>query len=363
MTAFQTRNSGMKDIRCAVISAAMSAMCGLSAGAAALNEICVDFAVKAGAEPVLDGRLDDDVWNKAVVHTRFYEYFKPRPNVSALRSEMRLLYTDKALWIGLTHFEDHPEKLKVLATVRDGVSWNEDMDEIYVDPFGEAVGYTKLLVNSAGVIGDRRRIDGSVVLGEWSGDAWRAKTHVGDDRWTVELCLPYSDLQMPPDPGRSLWRLCVTRYQWTSGKFAGSVSSPGGNYNNTSGFGYLAFLLPGQRPDAEGIVKALAGKVAAPWCTEVDGDLIFDLGEGVRVARLAKVVADKRGEAEEAFGAVKVDPASPLAGEFAKLSSDWAKTRAGGAALADYRAADDALAAVRKFSWKLKLEVEFGGGK
>ena len=276
---------------------------------------------------------------------------------------MRLLYTDKALWIGLTHFEDHPEKLKVLATVRDGVSWNEDMDEIYIDPFGAAIGYTKLLVNSAGVIGDRRRVDSSVVLWEWSGDAWRAKTHIYGDRWTVEICLPYSDLQMPPVPGKSLWRLCVTRYQWTTGKFVGNVSSPGGNNNNTSAFGYLSFLLPGQRPDAEGIVRALGGNVSAPWCAEVDGKLVYDMGEGAKIESLPKLVDAKRREADAAFAALSVEPDSPLRGEYDKLSAEWAVTRNGGSTLSDYRAAEDALAEFRRLSWKLKLEVEFGGGK
>ena len=341
--------------------AATVALCGFSAGAAELHEIYVDFAVKADVDPVLDGKLDDPVWQKAVVHDRFYEYFKPRPNVSPLKSEMRLLYTDKALWMGLTHFEDHPETLKVLSTVRDGVSWWEDMDEIYIDPFGEAVGYTKLLVNSAGVIGDRRRIDGSVVLWEWSGDAWRAKTHVYDDRWTVELCLPYSDLQMPPDPGKSLWRLCVTRYQWTTGKFVGNTSSPGGNNKDTSAFGYLSFLLPGQRPDAAGIVRALGGNVAAPWCTEVDGKLVFDFGDGVKIESLDKLVAEKRREVDAMFASVDVEGGGPLRGEYDKMAAEWAAARNGGATLSDYRAADDALAAIRRFSWKLKLEKEFGG--
>ncbi len=345
------------------LSCAAAALCWFSAGAAALNEIYVDFAVKTDVDPVLDGTLDDAVWQKAVVHDRFYEYFKPRPNVSPLKSEMRLLYTDKALWIGLTHFEDHPEKLKVLSTVRDGVSWWEDMDEIYIDPFGEAIGYTKLLVNSRGVMGDRRRIDGSVILWEWSGDAWRAKTHVYDDRWTVEICLPYSDLQMPPVPGKSLWRLCVTRYQWTTGKFVGNCSSPGGNNNNTSAFGYLSFLLPGQRPDAEGIVRALSGNVAAPWCAEIDGKLVYDMGEGAKIESLPKLVDAKRREADAAFAALSVAPGSPLRGEYDKLSAEWAEARRGGSTLSDYRAADDALAAMRMFSWKVKLEEEFGGEK
>lgn len=278
-------------------TAGMTALCVgvmLTAAAVPLNEISVVFAVKADAEPVLDGRLDEPVWAKAVVHSRFCEYYKAQPKVSPLKSELRLLYTDKALWIGLTHFEPHPEKLKVIATTRDSVDWYEDMNEIYVNPNETAIGFTKLLVNSAGVIGDMRRIDGSVVLNEWSGTAWRAKTSVGTDRWTVEVCLPYSDLQQSPAFGADVWRFCVTRFQWTTGKFVGSTSSPKGAYNNPSGFGYLYFLAAGETPDAALIGRVLVGKVAPPWSLWFDGKLLADGGQGIVVKTQEECEAEER---------------------------------------------------------------------
>lgn len=265
----------------AVAAAAIAAAIGC-AQAVQLNEIAVNFAAKTDVAPVLDGRLDDEVWQKAPVHTRFYEYCKPHPKLAPIRSEMRLLYTDKALWIGIRHHEDAIDKLKVIGTVRDSVDWYEDMDEIYIDPYGDAIGFTKLLINTAGVIGDMRRVDGSVTLNEWSGNAWQAKTCVGDDWWSVEVCLPYSDLQRPPVPGGALWRFCVTRYQWTSGKFVGSVSSPKGAYMNPSGFGYLYFLPQGEAPRSDVIVSALKGKVAPPWCLALGDAVLYDVGDGVK---------------------------------------------------------------------------------
>ena len=49
-----------------VLFAAAAVACGVFAQAAALNEIYVDFAVKTDVEPVLDGKLDDPTWRKAV---------------------------------------------------------------------------------------------------------------------------------------------------------------------------------------------------------------------------------------------------------------------------------------------------------
>lgn len=335
----------------------------VSAEAAALNEIYVDFAVKAETPPVLDGKLDDPAWKDAIVHTRFYEYFKPHPKKAVIRSEMRLLYTDKALWIGLVHYEERMDKLKVLSTVRDAVSWREDMSELYIDPFGAAVGYTKLLVNSTGVNGDLRRIDGAVKLWEWSGDAWEAKTSREKDRWTIELCLPYSDLQMPPVPGSSMWRLCVTRYQWTSGGFIGSVSSPGGSNKNTAGFGYLWFLPQGEKPDIKSLVRIMRGRVSAPWCTEIDGVLIHDFGEGVKSEALSGLTAVRRGELDARMAAIRFEKGGALEREFAVLKEKYRRAKAGGDTLGDYAFAGEVLESLNIFHWKTKLESEFGGGK
>ena len=295
------------------------ALCGTllaasPAFAAPMNEVSLSFAAKADAEMALDGRLDEPCWAKAPVHSRFVEYYKAHPKPSALKSEMRVLYTDKALWIGLTHFEEHPEKLKVVSTTRDSVDWYEDMDEIYVDPFGDAIGFTKLLVNSAGVIGDMRRVDGSVVQNEWNGTAWRAKTSVGSDRWTVEVSLPYSDLQQPPVVGKSVWRLCVTRYQWTTGKFVGTVSSPKGAYNNPSGFGYLRFLAPGETPSAALAGETLSGKVPPPWSLWYDGQVLIDTGNGV-VAKTEEQCREEERRETERMNEIKRRLAADFGGE------------------------------------------------
>lgn len=276
------------------------ALIPLAASAVQFNETYVDFAAKATTEPVLDGRLDEPCWAAAPVHTRFYEYYKPNPKLAPIRSEMRVLYTEKALWIGIVHYEDHPEKLRVIATTRDAVDWNEDMDEVYIDPAGDAIGFFRFNINSAGVMGDVRRIDASVMQNEWNGDSWNVKTTVGADRWTVEMCVPFTDLQAKPEPGKSVWRLCVTRYQWTSGKFVGSVSSPKGAYTSPGNFGYLCFLAEGEKGDSAYIRDHLKGRIAPPWGAFADGSFLIDDGSRMRSVTEAELAAEAEAEKAEA---------------------------------------------------------------
>ena len=61
-----------------------------------------------GAPPVIDGRLDEPVWQQAPVATGFVVN-TPRPGAPAsLRSEARVLVDGEAIYIGLTYFDPEP---------------------------------------------------------------------------------------------------------------------------------------------------------------------------------------------------------------------------------------------------------------
>ena len=81
------------------------------------------------------------------------------------------------------------------------------------------------------------RLDTAVVVGEWRGTGWYVKTSIQDDHWIIEGFFPWEDIGRVHEPGEML-RFCHTRYAYSSGKFVGATSSPGGNYASTHSFGY-----------------------------------------------------------------------------------------------------------------------------
>lgn len=334
--------------------------CGVSAFASeTLREVAFDDAAFTASAPKLDGKLDDPCWKKAPVHTRYYEYFKPNPKPGALRTECRFLYDSRGLYLGITNYETQPEKIHRIITDRDNPQlWTDDCAEIYIDCRGNAIGFAKFIVSARGVQGDMKRLDGAVTLNEWNGNGWNSAVSVDSDRWTIEAFFPWEDLGAPARPG-DVWRFCHVRYAWSSGKFQGVTSAPGGNYASTGNFGFLSFLAPDEKSSPERTREILAKRVAPPWCMELDGTLLYDQGKGIRTEPLSDMIAEKQKRIDSLLKATS-GAAGALAAEREKLIADQGKgMKTGNASLSRYQELDALAANLEKLQWKLELERNF----
>ncbi len=334
--------------------------CGVSAHASeTLREVSCDDAVFTASAPKLDGKLDDPCWKNTPAHTRYYEYFKPNPKPGVLRTECRFLYDSRGIYLGITNYETQPEKIRRNMTDRDNPQlWTDDCAEIYFDCRGDAIGFNKFIVSARGVLGDMRRIDGAVTLNEWNGNGWNAAVSVDSDRWTIEAFFPWEDLGAPARPG-DVWRFCHVRYAWSSGKFQGVTSSPGGNYASTGNFGFLSFLAPGETSSAKRTREILAKRVAPPWCMELDGTLLYDEGKGIRTASLSDLIGEKQRRVDSLLKATE-NASGALGSERAKYVSDGEKLlKTAGFSLSRYQELEALASNLEKLQWKLDLERNF----
>lgn len=222
----------------------------------------------------VDGKLDEAEWKTARSHITYYEYWKPDPELGKLDTEYKMLYSKKGIYLAIINHEKNMANLKADFTTRDAENlWTDDCDEIYIDAFGEGVGYTKFTVNSIGIGGDMKQLDGAVAMNEWSGSGWTCAVVRNKDSWVVEAFFPWDDLGNTAREG-AIWRFCNVRYAYTSGKFVGVSSSPGGNYQNTAGFGYLYFS--GEKPlTPNDIGEILLKRVSPAWILPEGNNLII----------------------------------------------------------------------------------------
>ena len=73
-------------------------------------------ALRVEIPPVIDGSLDEAVWENASVGGDFIQ-FEPIDNIAmSERTEFRILYDNKAIYIGIWAFDSEPEK--ILARIR-----------------------------------------------------------------------------------------------------------------------------------------------------------------------------------------------------------------------------------------------------
>jgi len=157
-------------------------------------------AVRTATPPEIDGRLVDACWEEAAVADDFV-LFGGRGYATA-KTEARVLWDANNLYIGMRCFDANPALLKTTAVERDGLVCGDDCVEIFLIPpnnsvlarFPASSRYFHLAVNSTGVCWDEI---GSEASDSWNA-RWTARASVHDNRWEVELSIPWAELKSKP---------------------------------------------------------------------------------------------------------------------------------------------------------------------
>ncbi|HEV7389339.1 MAG TPA: DUF5916 domain-containing protein [Gemmatimonadaceae bacterium] len=176
----------------------------------------------AAAAPVtgsisVDGKLDEAAWSRATPITEFRQQ-QPREGAPASeRTEVRVLYDERALYIGARMY-DSLGKRGIIAPVsrRDQLldsngnngsfnSLTTDKLVVILDPYHNKIDQAWFEVNPAGVRGDQFNGDPS-----WD-PIWEAETHVDSLGWTAEMRIPYSQLRFSRDSLQN-WGMQILRY-------------------------------------------------------------------------------------------------------------------------------------------------------
>lgn len=158
---------------------------------------------KIDAEIVVDGRLDEPVWQRAALLTGFslYQPFDHQPAPDS--TEVRVWYSSSAMYFGIRAFEPHGAVAATLAD-RDRISADDNV-EIHLDTFDERNRALVFIVNPLGVQADGTKseaggfIPGSNVMpgqNDLSADfVWQSRGRLIDGGYEVEIRIPFSSLR------------------------------------------------------------------------------------------------------------------------------------------------------------------------
>lgn len=166
-------------------------------------------AVKVTHAPRLDGKLDDDVWQGVNAGQDFIinspDFGKP----SSQKSEVKIIYTDEAIYVG-AYLHDDPRQIKHQLTQRDNEK-RQDADNFGVafDTYNDKQNAFMFIVTSANVQSDVR-ISSTFIQSDnsfgsssfntpgfdYNWDAvWDSHVSIVDDGWIAELEIPFSALR------------------------------------------------------------------------------------------------------------------------------------------------------------------------
>jgi hypothetical protein len=164
-------------------------------------------AVRFASPPVIDGNLDEAVWQQATILKDFYQT-QPGDNIAPSYPTLAMLgYDDKFFYLGIRALDD-PGKIRATVAKRDAVT-NDDYVAIYLDTFNDRRTAYVLLLNPLGVQQDGFFTEGREI--DYSVDVvMQSKGVLAGDGYTIEIALPFSSLKYEAGKGKS-WGIHILR--------------------------------------------------------------------------------------------------------------------------------------------------------
>ena len=222
-----------------------------------VEEVNDVFAVyKTEAPPMIDGKLDDECWQKAVPLRNFY---LPENNAipAKIATTAYISYDDNNFYIAFKNDEPAVSSIRSQVKERDGNVWNDDCNEVFITaPNGITCQF---LANSVNGQCDARifaKVPGDPYTADikWNG-TWGSAASKEKDSWTTEICIPAKNFQAKITNG-STWHINLARERKLDTEIS-HFNRVADNFNNVMKFSILEFAEAGAKLTrySEAIIK------------------------------------------------------------------------------------------------------------
>ena len=188
-------------------------------------------ASRTGEAPTIDGVLDERVWQEATPIDDFVQVEPTEGQPATEKTEVRLLYTSTAIYVGVTCFDSDPSKIVTTDSRRDSGLNGQDSFQMIFDTYHDRQNGFIFGTNAVGIQYDAQvRNEGETLRGgppgglggggggaggagagvnvNWDG-SWDVKTRVTETGWTAEFAIPLRTLRYGPPP--QVWGVNFSR--------------------------------------------------------------------------------------------------------------------------------------------------------
>lgn len=162
---------------------------------------------KFSSSPVIDGKLDDEMWKSSQVLKDFYQT-SPGDNVPASKpTEVMLGYDERFFYIAFRCFDER-DKIRATVAKRDNV-FGEDNVRVWLDTYNDqrrayVLGFNPLGIQQDGIFTEGRGADFSVDI------VMESKGVIEEWGWSVEVKIPFKSLRYSAGKGK-LWGFNAAR--------------------------------------------------------------------------------------------------------------------------------------------------------
>jgi hypothetical protein len=168
----------------------------------------VATAVRITEEMTIDGRLDESGWRMADPVGDFTQR-RPRHGEPATeRTEVRFLYDDNNLYVGVICFDSDPEII-VNSLQKDYQTQESDGVTLLIDSLHDRRSGFTFVTNPGGAKRDVQISNDETGNADWDG-VWDVKTTITAEGWIAEYVIPFKTLRFSSSPSQE-WGLQITR--------------------------------------------------------------------------------------------------------------------------------------------------------
>jgi hypothetical protein len=198
-----------RSVTAAFAAAAAWSSVPLTAGQPAELVTAHSTATRTADTIVIDGRLDEAAWQATTPLSRFVQREPVEGGEPSEETEIRVLSTETALYIGAVCHDRSPREIIATQLSRDADLNVDDRLTIVLDPFFDHRNGFLFQVNAAGARADGQVSNNAESLSrDWDG-IWNAAARITNDGWVAEIEIPFKTLRFKP--GQPVWGFNVER--------------------------------------------------------------------------------------------------------------------------------------------------------
>ena len=223
------------------------------------NPVMSAVRLPEGASISLDGFLDEEVWQMAPVATEFTQRNPNDGQSASERTEVRILYTDTAIYVGFMAYDSAPDSIMAPLFRRDG---NQPSDWVYVgfDSYNDSRTAFVFGVNPRGVQRDFLYFNDSSMDLQWDA-VWDARTQILENGWSAEIRIPISQLRFSGASDIQSWGVNFSRAVSRKGETSFWAPTPQRDTRMVSRYGRLNGIRSLDEPMRLEIMPYVAGSL------------------------------------------------------------------------------------------------------
>ncbi len=181
--------------------------------------------------PVIDGKLNDVCWKTGKWATHFTQFVPKEKGKPSQRTELKILYDNKNIYVAIRAFDTHPDKIQKIAGARDDMAG--DMVGVNFDSYDDDQTGFEFDLTAYGQKIDLVLTNPSATDFSWN-PVWEGKVGYEDSAWVAEMKIPFSQLRYSSDSvqtwGLHCWRW-INRIKEEDDWEVQTLTGPGMLYN------------------------------------------------------------------------------------------------------------------------------------